>query len=45
MIARGESVRRINLARPTMRIGLILAIVAAIVIATILWNRGKPPVP
>jgi hypothetical protein len=28
-----------------MRIGLIFAVVFAIIIGTILWNRGKPPVP
>jgi len=28
-----------------MRIGLIYAVVLAIIIGTILWKRGKPPVP
>jgi len=28
-----------------MRIGLIYALVLAVIIGTILWKRGKPPVP
>jgi hypothetical protein len=31
--------------RGIMRIGLIFAVVFAIIIGTILWKRGKPPVP
>jgi hypothetical protein len=28
-----------------MRIGIIFGLVLAIILATILWKRGKPPVP
>ena len=28
-----------------MRLGFIFAIVLAIILGTILWKRGKPPVP
>jgi len=31
--------------RRHMRIGFLFAIVFAIIIATILWKRGKPPAP
>jgi len=28
-----------------MRIGIIFGIVLVIILATVLWKRGKPPVP
>jgi len=28
-----------------MRLGLIFGIALVIILAVILWNRGKPPVP
>jgi len=28
-----------------MRIGIIFGLILAIILATILWKRGKPPVP
>ena len=28
-----------------MRIGIIFGIVLVIIVGTILWKRGKPPVP
>jgi len=28
-----------------MRLGIIFGLVLAVVLAVILWNRGKPPVP
>jgi hypothetical protein len=31
--------------RGTMRLGIIFAIVMIIILGTILWKRGKPPVP
>jgi ABC-type uncharacterized transport system permease subunit len=34
-----------NSSEANMRIGLLFAIVFAIIIGTILWKRGKPPVP
>jgi len=28
-----------------MRIGISLGLILAVILATILWKRGKPPVP
>jgi tetrahydromethanopterin S-methyltransferase subunit F len=29
----------------TMRVGIIFGLVLAVILAVILWKRGKPPVP
>jgi hypothetical protein len=31
--------------RGSMRLGIIFAVVMIIILGTILWKRGKPPVP
>jgi len=34
-----------SLSGAVMRLGVIFAIVLAVILAAVLWRRGKPPVP